>query len=303
MRVLRFFRNRISDEAFHKWCIKTKQILQENGQDIPIQNIETDKMRTALVECGVNDQLLRGWYMMQGDGKLSTIALPFIIPNARQDRLDHIVEELNNISYFQIIDSGQQNALMWTIANGHKSEAIISIMSRAGNTADYELKTPLHLIVGKGRAHNDSVSDGYEQFRAFIWILKNFKDDINKVDTHGNTALHYACMKRDERFIKPLIDAGAQINIRNNDGYTPAEILNLDPKQRLTFISEPFRMYSIDTQSCINKVSSMKRRGNGDLILDETIDLPSHFFQKEIPKAISELCKKMEQKSPSQQRL
>ncbi|MGB0895465.1 MAG: ankyrin repeat domain-containing protein [Parashewanella sp.] len=45
--------------------------------------------------------------------------------------------------------------------------------------------------------------------------------NISYCDSHGNTALHYACRYQDTKCIQLLLDAGADIEAKNNDGYTP----------------------------------------------------------------------------------
>lgn len=49
----------------------------------------------------------------------------------------------------------------------------------------------------------------------FEFYLTNI-DNINCRDAHGNTPLHYACSKNpNAKFIKGLLEAGADINIAN----------------------------------------------------------------------------------------
>ena len=42
----------------------------------------------------------------------------------------------------------------------------------------------------------------------------------------GNTALHIACEKDYLEMVKYLVDKGANINIKNNEGYLPSELRN-----------------------------------------------------------------------------
>lgn len=50
-------------------------------------------------------------------------------------------------------------------------------------------------------------------------ILNNI--GINNQDIYGNTALHYAARNKHEKAIEILLSAGADIQIKNNDGITP----------------------------------------------------------------------------------
>ncbi len=53
-------------------------------------------------------------------------------------------------------------------------------------------------------------------------ILKEKSVDLNAVNKFGATALHLAVAKEDAKMVKALIDAGANPDIRNSEGATPA---------------------------------------------------------------------------------
>jgi len=53
-------------------------------------------------------------------------------------------------------------------------------------------------------------------------------EDINTVDTFGNTPLHYASMKRNINLMEALINNGAKINVQNNNGRTPLMVTMLN---------------------------------------------------------------------------
>jgi ankyrin repeat protein len=53
------------------------------------------------------------------------------------------------------------------------------------------------------------------------YLLETYKNiDINKLDGHGYTALHYSSLEFNE-IVKILLEYGVNINIINNDGHTP----------------------------------------------------------------------------------
>lgn len=49
---------------------------------------------------------------------------------------------------------------------------------------------------------------------------------VNFTDYIGNSPLHYACYNLDLNIIKSLVDYGGDINLKNNSGLTPYEIIN-----------------------------------------------------------------------------
>jgi len=58
-------------------------------------------------------------------------------------------------------------------------------------------------------------------FEAFPFLVEEMGENVNEVDTGGNTALHAA---RDAETIEYLCKHGANPNIQNNDGQTPIHI-------------------------------------------------------------------------------
>lgn len=53
-------------------------------------------------------------------------------------------------------------------------------------------------------------------------LLKN-KADVNFVNEHGNTALHYACFWGHEHIAEDLIEAGGIVTIENKYGESPLD--------------------------------------------------------------------------------
>jgi len=52
-------------------------------------------------------------------------------------------------------------------------------------------------------------------------ILTSHGVPINDKDIYGNTPLHYAARNRDTPAMRFLLEAGADIDVTNNDGVTP----------------------------------------------------------------------------------
>jgi hypothetical protein len=47
------------------------------------------------------------------------------------------------------------------------------------------------------------------------------------MDENGNTALHIACIRRDVKSIEMLLNYGADLGLKNIEGKTPEEMLNM----------------------------------------------------------------------------
>ena len=54
-------------------------------------------------------------------------------------------------------------------------------------------------------------------------FLRRHKADVNFVNEHGNTALHYACFWNYPGIAEDLVDAGAKVNMENKYRETPLD--------------------------------------------------------------------------------
>lgn len=73
----------------------------------------------------------------------------------------------------------------------------------------------------------------------YVPLLLVYGTDFNVVSANGNTALHFACQYNPEVVID-LIDAGADVNVKNNAEYTPLMII----KQKDDFLTLQFLLQS-----------------------------------------------------------
>ena len=103
---------------------------------------------------------------------------------------------------------------------------------------DKDNKNALLFVIAKGRKETTG-SEGYDDFHSdqrplFKAILKN-KDIANGINVKGhkgNTALHLACARGEIYYIEKLLKAGADINLKNDAGQTPNDILKLTKEDR-----------------------------------------------------------------------
>ncbi len=64
---------------------------------------------------------------------------------------------------------------------------------------------------------------------ALIGLFKTRVTDLDQQDYIGNTALHYACLMRNDELIQALLLQGADPNIRNDRGCSPLEYYKISP--------------------------------------------------------------------------
>ena len=106
-------------------------------------------------------------------------------------------------------------AISIALANG-SAEASNHLLQRDfdARQIDKAGKTLLH--------HAASGGDG----RALRTILRLASADINSIDSLGNSPLHYATQAGKKEAVKQLLQAGANLNLRNKDNETAQDIAN-----------------------------------------------------------------------------
>lgn len=81
------------------------------------------------------------------------------------------------------------------------------------NVQNRHAQRPLHIAA---KYNKDSVKK----------LAKEDDLDVDAADSQGNTPLHYAA-KFNQDLVKTMIKVGADANIKNNDGKTPLDLLNI----------------------------------------------------------------------------
>lgn len=99
------------------------------------------------------------------------------------------------------------------------------------------------LLIAKGRKEDVRGSDGCMNYKNYLPVFKKMlelqsttKENINLKGFSGNTALHIACARHDLDYILPLLKNGADLTVKNNNGQTPLDVLNLSKEDRIRII-------------------------------------------------------------------
>ena len=86
------------------------------------------------------------------------------------------------------------------------------------NAADANGRTPLHWAAWQGHTNGQTVTD------TLAAVLITAKANVNAVDKVGRTPLHYAAEMGHDAIVKALLAAGADAQVRDRDGKTPADL-------------------------------------------------------------------------------
>ncbi|MDR0333005.1 MAG: ankyrin repeat domain-containing protein [Dysgonamonadaceae bacterium] len=77
-----------------------------------------------------------------------------------------------------------------------------------------------------------------KEFKRATFLIEN-KTDVNRIVSHnGRTPIFYALEKGNIQSVKLLLENGANVNIRDNDGITPLSIAILQDDQYITLLLE-----------------------------------------------------------------
>lgn len=118
--------------------------------------------------------------------------LAFLVPKSKADQF-----------FWQLDDIGiEPNSSCLTATDSAYDATADQQLDANGNNA-------LHIAIWHG------------QTKRALRIIEQKSVDLNSVNRFGATALHLAVTKENAKIVQTLIDAGANPNIRNNNGATP----------------------------------------------------------------------------------
>jgi ankyrin repeat protein len=97
---------------------------------------------------------------------------------------------------------------------------------RCGTAAEELCPTPLHALAGVSNHRGHSSASDPENAKQCFQLLLGAGCDLDAVDSHGKTPLHYSAT-RDYEISKLLVENGANIMAKDNLGNTPLHLVEL----------------------------------------------------------------------------
>jgi hypothetical protein len=134
--------------------------------------------------------------------------------------------------------------LLWAIANSSVSFALAlldtnySTHVNVKSTSREYLNTPLILSISKGWTHLATQRTEKLPQLAIAKKLLQKGAEVNAVDVHGRTALHYACLHRNIEAIEALVEAGGSWDNKDINGQTALDFCCLDYKTASTILQD-----------------------------------------------------------------
>lgn len=126
--------------------------------------------------------------------------------------------------------------LLWGVASSSVSFVLTLLDSpdtthvNVKSTTSRYLNTPLILSIAKGYTHVPTEGEENNSQMAIVTKLLQKGAEVNAIDVHGRTALHYACLHRNYEAITALVNAGATWNIKDTNSQTPLDLCCMNYK-------------------------------------------------------------------------
>ena len=203
------------------------------------------------------------------------------------ETLDFLINKQNLNINAQDKKYFNNTVLMLYVANGEvkKPLKLINDFNADPFIPDECGKNSLHFIIAKGHKGTSSLNDFENQLNLFNKILlsKNIKNHINDQDDFGNTAAHIAAAKRDMDYLRPLIETGADLEIKNKNGLSVIDVLKKSSEDRylvlISIMSADKELYNA-LDSSKDRASILKAWGKSSGVV--TFDL-ERFEQDPLP--------------------
>ena len=124
-----------------------------------------------------------------------------------------------------------------------------------------------------------ATESGFEEL--FI-ILMNFEPNLDKQDFTGNTALHEAVHFLRTEFVKVLLDAGADPNIKDKDGWTPLMLLAFGYRNQFILGQTEQRERYVLKLLLRNDADYLLKNNEGKTAIDIALQMNKKWFLEEI---------------------
>ena len=160
--------------------------------------------------------------------------------NDQVDEIEHIVNK------YTVLCSTISNTLIINIRNEDgETPLIIACITRSSNAIRWLLKqsdidvnatdeksnTALHYVIitnrsgGRTQLHEACENGDFEKVKNMLYVTQ--RHDVNVQDNDGWTPLHLACFTGQEKIVSLLLWAGADVDIRDEDWRTPADVAEI----------------------------------------------------------------------------
>ena len=97
--------------------------------------------------------------------------------------------------------------------------------------------TPLMAAAGVEMFNPNEDSGTNEEGLAAVEVALELGNDVNATNSDGDTPMHGAAWRGSNEIILRLVEAGAELNLENNRGYTPLQIANGEEEGRVANIN------------------------------------------------------------------
>lgn len=199
------------------------------------------------------------------------------MPQNEQTQL-HIAALKNNCEYLKtetvtpedlLATYSGNTPLLWGVANSSVS-FVLALLDlpdtthvNVKSTSKRYLNTPLILSVSKGWTHVATQGAERNSQMAIATKLLQKGAEVNAVDVHGRTALHYACLHRNIEAIEALVKAGASWDTKDKNGQNPKDFCFLD----------------VETVSKILRVATGGSKGYTYTLMSDNFSSKNDFYQ------------------------
>ncbi|WP_128896860.1 ankyrin repeat domain-containing protein [Longirhabdus pacifica] len=247
--------NKIGDTLISlaaQWDKETVQMLEEAGANLDQLN---SKGLTSLMLAAQNGDTEMVSYLLQAGANIDVLS-------------QKIYEDTT--------------ALMFAAEQGH-SKVVQKLIDKGANLnlQDVEGNTALNIALYRLRSEEQQTSK-----EDIVLALTKANANVNLQNEEGQAALHLAYSVDMARI---LLDAGAKMDLKDNDGFTPLTIAALENKELVTFLieqganKEDINIVSDKTSPLINATRTINNFALVQLLVDMGADVNIENERKETP--------------------